>query len=405
MKNDTSNISDEQKKILFAKLTKLFVLNLDDNDKNMAFIFNDIRPKLITLMDSINNSYNEQYSSMIHGLSGNNSLIKKVFRYYQYDDIKKDLTPESIILYFKEANLFAIYEGDDVYNFINTEMMYPMFQNKNIYEFVPEDRPQKIVIIKNDHGDDEFNNKCIIKLKNYLYKYIKESFKENSKNIKSKDIIIRKNSCWVELLIHNLSVQNQFIKNQFIDDFKNYVSKSEGNRDLETSVFNYAKLDMFGVCGNFYNLPKNIRLDVNGQKLASSSQNYPMVSMNLKEIPNIKLNVNIINGDKNIINTNIGDYNSTSVTKKLINKPKKVGMVEKAYQLFLKSLIDNPPLWYDPGEYADCRVIYNYFTENFCKNIENIYIVKFSRDMKNRLYDETLQKRENKSTITYYKLI
>ena len=174
MNNDKSDSSNEKKKILFAKLTKLFIQNLDDDDKNVAFIFNDIRPKLTTFMDSINKSHNKHYSLKINELYGKHSLIKRVFRYHQYDDIKKYLTQKSIILYFKEANLFAIYEGDDIYKFIITEIEHPMFHDKEIYEFIPEDRPQKLVImIENDH--------CIIEVKKYLYKYIKESFREISK--------------------------------------------------------------------------------------------------------------------------------------------------------------------------------------------------------------------------------
>jgi hypothetical protein len=360
---------------------------------NSASIYK-YKDTLNEVFDTCDKIIDKDFTNCLLNIAKSSDIFNTMFHYNQYNEIKHLLTVDSIILYFPDAQLFTICEKNNAFNFINNHKKFPPFLGRTIYEFVPNDRPQKIVVVKRDNTTDE----CIDKLKEYLLLFIKKEYPY----IKKTDIIIRKNISWVELLINNWHVPDSSHRKKFIKLFRKYIVSKEMNLKMSTTVQNHTDLDIIGVNGNFYQLPDKTILDDVGKSASFVPTSYPMATTNIETTPKVQLTINIVHGNNNIVMN--GDNNSNMVTN---NKTVKefIYPIDQAYTDFIDSLENDPPDWYNSDSFVEFNKIYNYFSNNFCKYSGKIYQNKFARDMKGRLYNESKQRKVNKTTRTYYKLI
>jgi hypothetical protein len=388
----------------WVKITEYMFKQRSYQIEQKAEICKNMQPLITNLVRKVYDGYDSELVTNLQFMAEDKYYLELIFHIDKYSEFITSINPNDIILYFKHADMFAVCLQNKIVNFCNTILKSPNLATTPVYEFVPADKPQKIMIVKRG----SFDETCIIKLKKYILEFISNDFS----HIKSTDLVVRKNENWTEILINNWCVQNQDIKNNFIKLFKQYVKKQEKNDELSYMISDCTSLDIDELHGNLYEIPVISKLNHKNTSIMNQISTIPMVSTITQKTPKINFAITIVNGNQNqlnIINDNHGSIDK--LNKSVIIKPHQrrkstiKSINEKIYEEFFRELECNPPSWYVIGNFVECYTIYSYFINTFCTESKIIYIKQFSYYMKNKLYDIIEKRKESGSTVTYYRLI
>lgn len=145
-------------------------------------------------------------------------------RGHDYDKLLEMIDEHSVIVYFKSAKAFKVYKSSqiksDLHNHINNDFR----RNKNMYEVIPDNVPQKILIIC---------EKEIAKHIDVFKKYIIEFMHTKKIEIKMSNIkAFQSDSGMIEIMINGYYVSNYKESVQIISELMKYIEKKERNAEI-----------------------------------------------------------------------------------------------------------------------------------------------------------------------------
>jgi len=280
-----------------------------------------------------------------------------------YSSIVQELAKDSMVIYFKTADLFKVYESDDFDENFLKRIRTNYKKGREIYEVVDDSRPQKIlVIIKSDNMEE------IIKIKKYIVQFAKHTHP-----ISEDDLMTFNNeiSGETEIVINKFYVPNSHARSEFILKLLQFITSKEKN----TNISDKMKLSTASPIENtsIVLIPELKRLI--DQSLSKETEGYLT-----KKSPVINININIENM-QNIQKANVVQQAA------VINNISSDGDDSDGFIEFLR---ETPPAWYVIGKIVEYDRLYDEYStfgsltkKSFTMKYFNLLFTKSKRISKN----------------------
>lgn len=297
---------------------------------------------------------------------------------HEYNKLMEFMDENSIVIYFNSAKTFKVYKTSQIKSDLHNHLNNNFRSKKNMYEVVPDNVPQKILILC---------DKDVIEHIDAIKNYVIEFMATKGAEIKKSDIkAFKSESEMIEIMINGYYVSNYKESAAFISDLMKYIERREQNAEITNKmnprVFNeYDGIHMVATPNN--------KVSVSGERL----ELVDMLVRNLAKCKDMTgKNVYIMVGETNII----GNNNNTTVTKStkttIINND-----VEDA-DSFIDYLKNNKPEWFDPGSFVDKSFIQAKYEELYGE----ISKVKFHNLFNGKIFGKS--KRETKENVRTLKV-
>lgn len=137
----------------------------------------------------------------------------------ELDNVMKTIDNGSIVVYFKSAQMFKVYQKDDIEKVLGGELRTFYKNLGQTYEVIPTDKEQKIIII----GDGSLVE-SLDKIKRYIVSFMNEM---GLSTMAEKDIICYKNEGYVEIIINNYYVSNSSERKTIVNELLEYIKQKE----------------------------------------------------------------------------------------------------------------------------------------------------------------------------------
>ncbi len=259
----------------------------------------------------------------------------------QYDELIKKINNNSIIVYFKSANAFRVYDASQISTDLTNHLYADFKNNKEMYEVIPNSLPQKIIIMCEE---DVIEHMDIIK--NYVIEFMK---KKGVKGLTDSDIRTFKNdSGFVEIVINRFYAANYEERDKIVSGLMQYIDVREHNSNVtnqmgrkEFTPFEHAKLVAMPNC----------KKQLNGE-------NFVLAEALIRNIDDCK---HLTTG--NVYHINIGTLNVSDT----VNMVKNIHPTIPTKEIgdFGQYIKDNRPDWYIPKKLMDKEAVRNKYIEQY----------------------------------------
>lgn len=267
-----------------------------------------------------------------------------------FQDKMNDMQEDSLIIYIKKAQLYKVYNTNNLEDFQNDENThYRKSEYGPVYEVVRDSHPQKLMIVISD----DIKNERMLNIKNDIIEFIKSSTVPEFAQTTFADLKVYSNDNNTEFVVSSVHLKNLSEKEYFIDEFIKFMQQ-KGNEDIANKIRSRPPCELVGA--RFYKLP-TAKVSLN----TGTSNNLidQMISIPKKQSPII-----INNNNTYIIN----NVNSNNTTKTMINSSTKITQKtskKKTLKSFCKDIYDNKPEWYVPDTMVDIETIENAYRNYF----------------------------------------
>ncbi len=286
----------------------------------------------------------------------------------KYADLLKKINNNSIIVYFKSANIFRVYDASQISTDLTNHLNGNFRKNKHMYEVVPNDLPQKIIIMCEKGIISHIDT-----IKNYVIEYLKT---KNIVDINDSDIKLFENeSGIIELIINGFYVSNSKERDSIVGGLMRFIDLKEKNSAMTNKM----------KCQEFTPFDDSQIVSMPNCKTQIGGQSFNFVDMLIRNLDECK---SITNGNVYI---NIVQANSiANVNTGTINKFKHVNNTTQSDKIgdFVKYIKLNKPKWYKPGTLINKNVVYDKYIEQFGE----ITKVAFTKAFKNKIFSNDIRK-------------
>ncbi len=288
-----------------------------------------------------------------------------------FKSIAHKIDKKSIIIYFKTADSFRIYNEKNFAQFQN-RVFNTFKEHKEIYEVIDNDRPQKIIIIAKTEDLEELDK---------IKKYIAEYGATIGQVISDEDIMTFKNSASnsIEIIINKFYVPNATAKDVFVSKLLDYISRKEKSGDIYETLAIKFNGSVISPIDN-----TSLVLIPHRKDLLGASQHTDIISecylTREPTIVNINVNANIQNvlSAKNITLNNI--VNNNNVIEESNDS-------DETDDPFIEQLRDETPEWFVPGKVIKYDILYDEYISKynpiskraFTAQYENVLYKKYKR--------------------------
>lgn len=284
-------------------------------------------------------------------------------------ELPKFINENSIIIYFKSAKLFRVYKSSQLRNDMHNHLNNDFKKQKDMYEVVPDNLPQKIVIIC---------DKNIIPYMNTLKKRVVEFMNGKNIEVKESDIKTFKNDGgFVEIIINGYYVSNKQENEQIVSELSTYIEEREKNAEI-TNKMNQREYNEHKGTKMVY-MP-NCKTELDGKPI----EYIPNLVRNIDQCRHITTgnvfyveNLTIVGN-----NTQIG-----TITNNVTNTASPVSMVELSngnMEEFIMDIKNDRPEWFKENSWIK--------RNDLLQKYEEIYGSKphhFFTYMENRLFSNS----------------
>lgn len=288
----------------------------------------------------------------------------------KYDDLMHQINNNSIIIYFKSANVFRVYDATQISTDLTNQLNNDFRREKQMYELIPNNLPQKIIIL----CDKEIVSH-IDTVKNYVIEYMKT---KGLRDMKGTDIKTFENeSGMIEIIMNKFYVENYYEREKIVSELLYFINKKEKNnvmtKKMKESEFNpFADSQLIA-------LPSS-KKSLDGQYVNA----VDMLIRNIEHCHSIK------NGNVyiNIVQNNIKakHVDTINISGGSIN--------EDNSDEFITHIKNTHPEWYKPGKFVNKDSIHKKY-EEFSN--DEITKQKFHKIFNDKLFTDT--RRDTKNNI------
>lgn len=306
----------------------------------------------------------------------------------------------SIIIYFKNAGLLHVYDSAGANSTLDLHLGAEYRRQEHIYEVIPNDSPQKIIIVVHARMIDRLDA-----IKMYVINFMISKELE----IEPADILIMKYGDIIEILINKYFVSSAKEKNNFIQDLMTYIEEKEDNVLLTSNMncrtksdFNNSQMVLMPMLKTFIGASPAFRegliKNVEGCRPISPNGNTYLITGNIivGNISNNSENSNNVLNSNNISNSNnSGNVTTNNVTNNVLNMNIENN---EHFNDFIRYIKDEQPKWYKSGKWVMKDNIFTKYVEMY----GDVSKIKFYKKIKNKIYNQT--KRGSTSNKRYYKM-
>jgi len=293
---------------------------------------------------------------------------------YQITDFQEHMdtiNTDSLIIYIKKAQLFKVYNPDNMDDYICDEStQYRKQEYGPTYEVVRDSNPQKLVIVITDTIPiDKLQN-----IKTKIIEFIKKS--AEFKNVAT-DFRIYTDESNTEFVLSSIKFKNLQHKETFIDDFATFMRTTDDKEIANKIQFRPPK--QYGINGaRLYKIPALKQL-IDGAPLPYNNVDH-LISTGSDKMPQ-----SLVINNTYIINSTVNsNSNSNSNNVNTINTTIKA---KKTLKTFFKYICDTTPEWYKEKSYVDIEIIENAYRQYF--NDYKISRSMISKQLNGILYNKS----------------
>lgn len=298
----------------------------------------------------------------------------------QYTELINKVNNNSIIIYFKTADVFRVYDGSQISSDLTNHLNADFKKTKGMYEVIPNNLPQKIVIMCENEIISHMNT-----IKNYVVDYMKS---RGVKDIKNSDIKTFENDSGMgEIIINGFYVSNYGEREKIVSELIHFINIQEQN-SMMTNKMKCAEFTPFDSKSFLVAMP-NCKKQINGE-------HFDFVETligNLEKCRNMAngnvYNINIIQTN-NVENINLADtINTTNIVVETDDA-----------QNFIDNIIETKPSWFTPGKYFNKEALQQKYTEQY----GDVTKQKFHKLFHKRLFKDDQRVTKNGVRILMVKL-
>lgn len=304
----------------------------------------------------------------------------------ELDNVMRTIENGSVVVYFKSAQMFKIYQKDDIEKVLGGELRTLYKNLGSTYEVVPTDKEQKIIII----GDGSLVN-SLDKIKRYIIAFMKE---KGVNTMSEKDLICYKNEGYVEIIVNNYYVSNSVERKAIVNELLEYIRQKEQSESLANSMGRsyysaIAGADMVKMppgkesIGGFIEPSSGLITNLaKCQKIerVAGGNTYNTINISIAKVETLQMATNISNGSTNTVNNTLIINTVTEMHKLNI-------------EAFLDFIRDTQPEWFKEGEWVEKKYIEDKYLEMYD---EYGFPKNFWPLTKDRLYVEESRPRTSK---------
>jgi len=286
----------------------------------------------------------------------------------QYANMIQSINNNSIIVYFKSADVFRVYDGSQISSELTNHLNSDFKKNKQMYEVIPNHLPQKIILLCDKGIVSRMDS-----IKNYLIEYMKS---KGVADVKNSDINTFENdSGMVEIMVNGFYVENFDVREKVVSGLMTYIDRKERNNVI-TSKMKSSEYNPFDD-SQLIAMP-NCKKQLNGD-------GFDLINMLIRNLDNCK---NVSNGNVYItINqtNNIDTYVNGDVVNITTKQDESVG--------FINYIKKNKPTWYREGKFMNKELLLEKYENEYGSitkaRFHNIFYPKLfgenRRDTKNNI--------------------
>jgi len=262
----------------------------------------------------------------------------------QYPDLLKKISKDSIIIYFKSADVFRVYDGSQVTSDLTNHLNADFSKNKDIYEVIPNDLPQKIIIMceKGIAG----HMKDII---SYVIEFMES---KGVKGMKESDIRTFENdSGFVEIIVNGFYAANYDEREKIVRGLMRFIDLKEKNSMVTDKMRRH----------EFTPFENTQMVAMPNCKTQLDGRGFNLVDVLIRNIDQCK-NLSTGNVYINIGTLNVADTVNMADTINNNMSPKKKKTVVGDFCSYIKT---NKPDWYTPEKWIPKDLLRNKYIEQF----------------------------------------
>jgi len=337
-------------------------------------------PDITEQMKNLIDSYKDKKSidqSLLQRLKELATIHKTPF-IDKYDDLMHQINHNSIIIYFKSANVFRVYDATQIPTDLTNQLNNDFRREKQMYELIPNNLPQKIIIL----CDNEIVSH-IDTVKNYVIEYMKT---KGFRDIKGTDIKTFENeSGMIEIIVNKFYVENYYEREKIVAELLYFINKKEKNntmtkkmKESEYNPFSDSQLIALPTC----------KKPLDGQYVDA----VDMLIRNIQHCQSVK------NGNVyiNIVQNNIKAKHVDTINIK-------GGVIDDDdnSEDFITHIKTTRPEWYKPGKFISKDVIQTKYEEF---GGEEMTKQKFHKIFNDKLFNDTRRDMKNNVRMMVAKL-
>jgi hypothetical protein len=284
----------------------------------------------------------------------------------QYSEMIQSINNNSIIVYFKSADVFRVYDGSQISSELTNHLNSDFRKNKQMYEVIPNHLPQKIILLCDKGIVSRMDS-----IKNYLIEYMKS---KGVADIKNSDINTFENdSGMVEIMINGFYVENFDVREKVVSGLMKYIDRKERNNVI-TSKMKSSEYNPFDD-SQLISMP-NCKKQLNGNC-------FDLVNMLIRNLDNCR---NLSNGNV-YITINQTNNIDTYVNGDVVNITSK----DDESVEFINYIKQNKPTWYKEGKYMNKELL----LEKYEKQFGSITKARFHNIFYQKLFGENRRDTKN----------
>jgi hypothetical protein len=311
----------------------------------------------------------------LNNLAARDSKIQALTmaEYANDNKIKND----SIIIYFKNAGLLHVYDSASAHSALDLHLGAEYRRQEHIYEVIPNDSPQKIIIIV---------HASMLERLDAIKSYIISFMISKELQIEPADILIMRNGDTIEILINKYFVSSAKEKNNFIQDLMSYIEEKEDNVTLTSNMncrtksdFANSQMVLMPMLKTFIGTTPAFRegliKNVEGCRAIYANGNTYIIAGNIILGSVVNSNNNSRNITKNTVN---------NVTNNLLNINVDTENNDH-FNDFVRYIKEKKPKWYKSGKWVMKDTVFTKYVEMY----GDVSKVKFYKNIKNKIYTQT----------------
>lgn len=288
-------------------------------------------------------------------------------------ELPKFVNENSIIIYFKSAKRFKVYKSSQIKNDLNNHLRNDFKKEKNMYEVVPNDVPQKIVIVCEKDVIPR-----IPVIKKYVIEYMStEGVEINESNIRA----FENDGGMVEIMLNGLYVQDKKEGDKIVSDLMAFIERKERSTALTKKMNQKSEYNEFEGTTMVYMPNCKTELDHKSPEITDS------LVRNLDNCKHVKTG-NIYIGNLTVVggrDVNVTIGGNHVVQNVLIANTDNI-------EDFINHIKNNRPEWYIENDWINQETLKYQYEEMFGRAPKTFY-----PRFKNRLYSQQARHTNNET--------
>lgn len=307
----------------------------------------------------------------------------------EYQNLLSLIDANTIVIYFQAANVFRVYDASQIPTDLTDHLNSDFRRNKQLYEFVPNNMPQKIVILC-DLG--------IVSYVDTLVDYVVEFMKSKKIEVVPADIkTFKTDSGLIEILINGFYVPNYTEREKIVKELMTFIERKE-NSTVVTSMMNRNIVNHFDN-STMVTMP-NCKVQLNGKGVEYTDVLVRNI-FKCRDLTSGDVYVSIVNNKIGTVNNVTNNIKNSVINHGTITTNVKTSKPIDESEEFIEYIKTQKPEWYTPGKF----ISKDFLHEKYIELYGDISKPKFHKMFNNKLFDKENRITKNNARIQMVRVL